>query len=103
MKTPECDRFRLPGKEESESTEGTFYFKNVEVEMSQQKQFQNSIKFQSGRVIMKKVIFISILALLCVWQMGWGEIPKTISYQGVLTDPGGIPVPDSTYSITFRL
>ncbi len=31
------------------------------------------------------------------------QIPRSLSYQGKLTDDQGNPVPDSTYSITFRL
>jgi hypothetical protein len=30
-------------------------------------------------------------------------IPRMLSYQGKLTDNSGIPVPDSSYSVTFRL
>lgn len=32
-----------------------------------------------------------------------GQIPRTIAYQGVLTDSSGNPKPDGTYSMTFRL
>jgi hypothetical protein len=31
------------------------------------------------------------------------QIPRTLSYQGLLTDTVGTPLPDGSYSITFRL
>lgn len=31
------------------------------------------------------------------------SIPSTVSYQGVLTDNNGVPVPDGSYSMTFTL
>ncbi|MEM6286102.1 MAG: hypothetical protein AAF845_02985 [Bacteroidota bacterium] len=31
------------------------------------------------------------------------DLPQTISYQGVLTNPSGQPVPDGTYALTLRL
>jgi len=33
----------------------------------------------------------------------YAQIPRTLSYQGVLTDSSGNPKPDNTYSITFRM
>jgi len=30
-------------------------------------------------------------------------VPQTMSYQGVLSDGSGVPVPDGTYDLTFRL
>jgi len=32
-----------------------------------------------------------------------GDIPRMISYQGIVTDTAGTPIPDGTYTITFRL
>ncbi len=32
-----------------------------------------------------------------------GQVPRTMSYQGVLTDADGNPVPDGTYNFVFRL
>ena len=44
-------------------------------------------------------------ALLIVFavQTTWSQIPQTISYQGVLTDNNGTPVPDGNYTLTFKL
>ena len=32
-----------------------------------------------------------------------GQVPQTLSYQGLLTTSGGTPVPDSSYDLTFKL
>ncbi|MBI3192832.1 MAG: hypothetical protein HYZ34_00020 [Ignavibacteriae bacterium] len=51
-----------------------------------------------------KSIFITILILLSVLTFrSDAQIPRTISYQGVLTDNLGTPKSDGTYSFTFRL
>jgi hypothetical protein len=44
--------------------------------------------------------FLALVALIN--QTTVAQIPKTISYQGVLTDANGTPVADSTYNVTFR-
>ena len=43
------------------------------------------------------------LVLLSMPSSAWAQIPRTLSYQGSLTGPGGVPHPDGTYSFTFRL
>lgn len=43
------------------------------------------------------------LALLLLVQSAAAQIPRTISYQGIVTDTLGNPKPDGTYSFTFRL
>ncbi len=35
--------------------------------------------------------------------LGAGQIPSTMTYQGILTDVGGVPVADGSYPVTFRL
>lgn len=45
---------------------------------------------------------ISLLLLFIVTVSAWAAIPRTISYQGYLTDAGGVPV-SSTVSIVFKL
>jgi hypothetical protein len=56
-----------------------------------------------------KGIFWSGLFLLIVFDpivtrhSAWGQIPQTISYQGVLSDSSGTPVPDGNYEISFKL
>ncbi len=52
---------------------------------------------------MQRLSFIALLCLLFIGQAVLGQIPKTMSYQGVLTDAGGAPVSDGDYSLTFKL
>jgi hypothetical protein len=46
--------------------------------------------------------FISILIILSAASL-YSQIPRTISYQGVLTDSSGNSKPDGSYSFTFSL
>ncbi len=52
---------------------------------------------------MKHLTFLSTLLLFVFIQFAAGQIPRTISYQGVLTDASGAPVPDGNYPLHFRL
>ena len=52
---------------------------------------------------MKPLSFLSVLLLLLAAQVVWGQIPQTMSYQGVLTDAAGDPVQDGDYNLTFKL
>ena len=59
---------------------------------------------------MKKLILILALVLifpttydLRAQSYAYAEIPHLISYQGRLTNTAGAPVPNGTYSVTFRL
>lgn len=45
---------------------------------------------------------LTILLLGLMVRSAWAEVPPTMSYQGVLKE-NSIPVPDSSYSLTFRL
>jgi hypothetical protein len=58
----------------------------------------------TGGFTMRTIQFlcVSILSLMLVYSAS-GQIPKMISYQGLLTDSVGTPRPDGTYSFTFRL
>jgi len=48
--------------------------------------------------------FLSIaLTLILAASLSLAQVPKTISYQGVLTDASGTVVPDGNYNLTFRL
>ena len=48
--------------------------------------------------------FLSIaLMVLLLAPLSLAQIPKTISYQGILTDASGTAVPDGNYSLTFKL
>jgi len=55
-----------------------------------------------SKVSIKHALFLSILLLVLTTQTSLGEIPKQISYQGVLTDEAGKPA-DGSYNITFRI
>jgi len=55
-----------------------------------------------SKVSIKHVLFLSILLLVLATQTSFGEIPKQISYQGMLTDEAGKPA-DGSYNITFRI
>ncbi|MCK5406446.1 MAG: hypothetical protein KAJ37_03290, partial [Candidatus Krumholzibacteria bacterium] len=46
---------------------------------------------------------IYVLALIGTTSQAPAQIPQTMSYQGVLTDGAGTPVPDGSYNITFNL
>jgi hypothetical protein len=46
---------------------------------------------------------ICVLALIGTTGQAPAQIPQTMSYQGVLTDGAGTPVPNGSYNITFNL
>jgi len=48
-----------------------------------------------------KRISTTLIALLLTWP-AWAQIPGTVSFQGLLTDTGGLPL-DTTVSIMFTL
>jgi len=50
---------------------------------------------------MRQLVIVATLVLIA--QLALAATPETMSYQGVLRDASGTPVPDATYSITFRL
>jgi hypothetical protein len=52
---------------------------------------------------MKRVIFIILILIFCQIHLLYSDIPKQISYQGILTDQQMIPLPDGNYDIQFRL
>jgi len=52
---------------------------------------------------MRRVFLFVVFVLFLAVQISWGQIPETISYQGVLTDAGGSIVPDDNYSLSFDL
>ncbi|MBI5324889.1 MAG: hypothetical protein HZB41_06400 [Ignavibacteriae bacterium] len=43
------------------------------------------------------------MMMLIITSLSMAQIPKTISYQGVLTNASGVVVPDGNYSLTFKL
>jgi len=50
---------------------------------------------------MRQSVLIAIVLMLVLPALA--AVPETMSYQGVLKDAGGTPVPDATYTVTFRL
>ena len=52
---------------------------------------------------MKRTLILSALLLVLTVQGSWGQIPQTISYQGVLTDASSTAVPDGTYRLNFNM
>lgn len=56
---------------------------------------------RSVSVLLAAVVIAALAALAAPPALAL--VPGTISYQGVLTDPGGVPVADGAYNIRFRL
>lgn len=53
---------------------------------------------------MKTISIMTVLIMLAILPSPAGaQVPRTISYQGVLTDAGGAVVPDGLYSMAFAL
>jgi hypothetical protein len=53
---------------------------------------------------MKAYYFIAVVFLLIALPfVSVAQIPRILSYQGVLSDTSGMPKPDGSYTITFRL
>jgi hypothetical protein len=50
-----------------------------------------------------KNAFLTLLILVCSVNLLLADVPKTISYQGKLTDSNGNPVTDGNYKLTFKL
>ncbi len=44
-----------------------------------------------------------VLGVFAAGSIAHAQIPKIISYQGILTDGAGVIVPDASYSVTFKL
>ncbi len=52
---------------------------------------------------MKNLTFFSVLLFVFTVQNIWGDIPRTLNYQGILTDNNREVVPDNNYELTFKL
>ncbi|MBI4810066.1 MAG: hypothetical protein HY800_01195 [Ignavibacteriales bacterium] len=52
---------------------------------------------------MFKCIVTFALMVIIITPLSLAQIPRTINYQGVLTDTSGTVVPDGNYNLTFRL
>ena len=44
-----------------------------------------------------------LFAILLIAAVAVADVPQLINLQGVLKDPGGTPVPDGSYSVTFKI
>jgi len=51
----------------------------------------------------RALCFTTVVLVVALCATAFADIPETISYQGVLRDDDGNPVPDGAYSVTFRL
>jgi len=51
---------------------------------------------------MKRTIILASISVLCLLQFGWGQVPRTISYQGVLKDANGNLL-DEEVNLAFSL
>ncbi len=52
---------------------------------------------------MKKLAFFIIISAIVTATAATAQIPRTVNYQGVLTDNAGSVVPDGTYDLTFNI
>jgi len=52
---------------------------------------------------MKRSIILSFIFAILLVSFLYSQIPQTISYQGVLTNASGNPVPDGSYNLGFKL
>ena len=52
---------------------------------------------------MKNIFLLIFLIMSFIAQIVWGQIPHTISYQGILNDNEGYVVPDGNYELKFRI
>ncbi|HEX9656378.1 MAG TPA: hypothetical protein VGB89_05605, partial [Bacteroidota bacterium] len=48
-------------------------------------------------------VLLLMACLAFTFSEGLTQVPKTLSYQGVLTDTSGTQVPDGQYQVTFNL
>ena len=53
-------------------------------------------------IIMKSLFCIAVFTIFSA-QMLYSQAPKTMSYQGVLTDNKGEAIPDGSYTLSFAL
>ena len=52
---------------------------------------------------MRYILIAALVATALAATSASAQVPRTINYQGVLTDAGGIAVPDSDYNMTFKI
>ena len=52
---------------------------------------------------MERMTFIIVFIVFLAAQINWAQVPRTLNYQGVLTDGSSVIVPDGNYNVTFRI
>ena len=53
---------------------------------------------------MRRLLLVCVAAAIaCAVLPGLSAVPQIMSYQGVLTDDDGVPVPDGPYALTFAI
>ena len=52
---------------------------------------------------MRHFTAVFLFFIISITQLVFAQIPQTISYQGILTDNKGGPVPDGNVSLIFKL
>lgn len=58
----------------------------------------------TGRISMNKTrCFLTIIILIFLFSVSLADVPRKISYQGILKDSIGNPVPDGTYPVLFKM
>jgi hypothetical protein len=45
----------------------------------------------------------TLVVLLLLGSISYAQVPRKMSFQGVLTDTAGTPRPDGVYSLMFRM
>lgn len=50
-----------------------------------------------------RLVVLGVCVILLLPDSATAQIPRSVSYQGVLTDSSGVPKPDGSYLFTFRL
>jgi len=105
-----CTVWRREGSEESKVWRMMFNDRSANLDKNAQKyrRMQNVHKEELAMKIIRRrqiqLVGCLVLLMLVVFpESSRSQIPRTISYQGVLTDGGGNTVADGNYSLTFRL
>jgi len=65
--------------------------------------YRNILQYFQGGKVMKRTLLLSALLIMLAVPVSLGQVPQTISYQGVLTNTDGTTVPDREYRFIFKL
>ena len=64
---------------------------------------EEPVRVHQRRQIVSKTTLAVVFLVLSIPLCAFAEVPRTLNYQGVLTDPDGSAVSDGSYSMTFRI